>query len=170
MADGCLKTNHYTINGNELCSAYFEKDDVFPELLYFTGARVYSYNLVAVKKTTVMWLETQFFELMLKTDSQIMYRFMLYMSKRGLKNQMLLRCLRYQTIRKRIAFWVLWMDDITQSKLVELPLSQKVWADELRVSRSSLNQEIKRMEKMGFFRTDGSLLEVLDRRGLENLL
>lgn len=170
VADGCLKGSRYTIDGNELCNTYFEAGDVFPELLYFTGNKVYTYNLVAVKKTTIMWIETQFFELMLKTDNQLMYRFMLYMSKRGLKNQMLLNCLRYQTIRERVAFWLLWMDDVAQGNLIELPSSQGMWANELRVSRSSLNQELKRMEHLGHFRIDGHKLQVLDRAALEELL
>ena len=170
VTEGCLKTARYTVDGHELCNGYFEKDDVFPELLYFTGEKVYTYNLLAVRKTTVMWLDTSFFELMLRTDSQMLYRFMLYLSRRGLKNQMLLCCLRYQTIRERIAFWVLWMDDIAQDGFVELPSSQTIWANELRVSRPSLNQEAKRMEKQGYFRMDGCRLEVLDREGLELLL
>ena len=170
VTEGCLKTARYTVDGHELCNGYFEKDDVFPELLYFTGEKVYTYNLLAVRKTTVMWLDTSFFELMLRTDSQMLYRFMLYLSKRGLKNQMLLCCLRYQTIRERIAFWVLWMDDIAQDGCVELPASQTIWANELRVSRSSLNQEAKRMEKQGYFRMDGCRLVMLDREGLELLI
>ncbi|OUO90770.1 cyclic nucleotide-binding protein [Gordonibacter sp. An230] len=170
VAEGCLKSVRYTVDGHELCNGYFEKDDVFPELLYFTGKKVYTYNLLAVRKTTVMWLDTSFFELMLRTDSQMLYRFMLYLSKRGLKNQMLLCCLRYQTIRERIAFWVLWMDDVAQNGCIELPSSQTIWANELRVSRSSLNQEAKRMEKMGYFRMKDHRLEVLDRPGLERLV
>ena len=71
-------------------------------VLYFTGEKVYTYNLLAVRKTTVMWLDTSFFELMLRTDSQMLYRFMLYLSKRGLKNQMLLCCLRYHTGAHRL--------------------------------------------------------------------
>ena len=134
VTEGCLKTARYTVDGHELCNGYFEKDDVFPELLYFTGEKVYTYNLLAVRKTTVMWLDTSFFELMLRTDSQMLYRFMLYLSKRGLKNQMLLCCLRYQTIRERIAFWVLWMDDIAQDGCVELPASQTICASPARRS------------------------------------
>ena len=75
VVEGCLKSIRYSLNGNELCNAYFEKDDVFPELLYFTGNGAYTYNLVAVKKSTVAWLDTLHFELMLKTDARLMYRF-----------------------------------------------------------------------------------------------
>ena len=170
VAEGCLKTSRYTIDGTELCNGYFEKDDVFPELLFFTGQKVYTYHLVAVKRTTVMWLDTLHFELMLRTDPRLMYRFMLYLSKRGLKNQMLLCCLRYHTIRERIAFWLVWMDDAAQGGRLPLPPSQTIWANELRVSRASLNQEIKHMEDLGYFRIRGHELEAIDRKALEELL
>lgn len=170
VVEGCLKSIRYSLNGNELCNAYFEKDDVFLELLYFTGNGAYTYNLVAVKKSTVAWLDTLHFELMLKTDARLMYRFMLYLSKRGLKNQNLLSCLRYHTIRERVASWLVWMERIAPGDFVHLPFSQTIWANELRVSRSSLNQEVKRMEEQGYFRTRGRWLEVLDREGLEALL
>ncbi|WP_221899070.1 Crp/Fnr family transcriptional regulator [Gordonibacter massiliensis (ex Traore et al. 2017)] len=170
VVDGCLKSCRSTVDGDELCSAYFEKDDVFPELLYFTGTKEYTYNLSAAKRTTVMWLGAPYFELMLRTDDQLLYRFMLYLSKRGLKNQMLLACLRYRTIRERVAFWLLEMDGIAQGDRVQLPASQTIWANELRVSRASLNQEIKRMERLGYFRIKGHQLELLDREGLGNLL
>lgn len=39
VVDGILKANLYTVNGCELCSAYFEDCDVFPEFLYFTGKK-----------------------------------------------------------------------------------------------------------------------------------
>lgn len=170
MAGGCLKASRYTASGDELCNCYFERDDVFPELLYFSGKKEYTYTLVAVRKTTVLWLGASVFEQMLREEHDLMYRFMLYMSERGLKNQMLLCCLRYQTIRKRVAYWLIHLDDLAQGGCVVLPPSQTIWANTLRVSRSSLNQEIKHMEELGYFRTNGHLLQVLDRKGLESLL
>lgn len=170
VVDGCLKADRYTAGGSEMCSSYFEKDDVFPELLYFGGDKVYTYTLVAAKKTSVAWLKASVFEFMLEEDHDLMHRFMLYLSERGLKNQMLLCCLRYQTIRERIAFWLIYLTDLAQGNSVPLPASQTIWANTLRVSRSSLNQEVKRMERQGYFRVCEHELQVLDREGLESLL
>ena len=39
VLDGILKAVSHTVNGDELCNAYFEKNDIFPELLYFSGKR-----------------------------------------------------------------------------------------------------------------------------------
>ena len=170
VVDGILKANLYTVNGCELCSAYFEDCDVFPEFLYFTGKKVYTYTLAAVKKTEVAWIATSVFERMLQDDSEMMYSFMLYISKRGLKNQMLLNCLNYQTIQERVAYWLIGMNNLSQNEHIPLPKSQTMWANTLRVSRSSLNQEIKRMEALGYFRIDGHNLVLLNQKALEDLL
>lgn len=170
VVEGCLKAIRYTGSGKEVCSSYFEKDDFFPELLYFADKKTYTYTLVAAKRSNVMWVTTETFERMLREDQDLMYAFMIYLSKRGLKNQMLLGCLGYQTIRERIAFWLVNMSDLSRSDCVPLPASQTIWANTLRVSRSSLNQEIKKMEKLGYFSMRGSMLIVRDRAALENLL
>ena len=40
----------------------------------------------------------------------------------------------------------------------------------MHVSRSSLNQELKRMEKEGIFRIEGHALILLDQKKLEDIL
>lgn len=169
VVNGVLKAERYTSRGCELCSAYFEDNDAFPEFLYFTGSKVYTYSLVAVKKTTVAWIPVSVFEHMLE-ESDMMYAFMLYMSKRGLKNQLLLNCLTYQLIRERVAYWITGMHNISQNNTIPLPRSQTIWANTLHVSRSSLNQELKTMEKEGIFRIVGHVLVILDMNKLNHIL
>ena len=170
VVDGVLKAEQYTSQGSVLCSAYFEDNDVFPELLYFTGKRQYTYTLVAVRRTTVAWMHVSDLEEMLKEDTEMMTAFMLYLSKRGLRNQMLLSCLMYQTIQQRVAYWLLSMNHLSEHERIPLPRSQTIWANTLHVSRSSLNQELKRMEKEGIFRIEGHALILLDQKKLEDIL
>lgn len=170
VVEGILKADHFTRDGDELCCAYFENDDVFPEFLYFTGEKNYTYSLICAKKTEVAWISTSDFEEMIEQDPVLMYAFMLYLSKRGMKNQLMLNCLNYQTIRKRIAYWLLGMHNLSQKGVFVLPRSQTMWANMLHVSRSSLNQELKRMENEGCFRIEGHHLIVLDQEKLENIL
>lgn len=170
VVDGVLKAEQYTSQGSVLCSAYFEDNDVFPELLYFTGKRQYTYTLVAVRRTTVAWMHVSDLEEMLKEDTEMMTAFMLYLSKRGLRNQMLLSCLMYQTIQQRVAYWLLSMNHLSEHERLPLPRSQTIWANTLHVSRSSLNQELKRMEKEGIFRIEGHALILLDQKKLEDIL
>lgn len=167
---GILKAVDITSSGTELCHAYFEAKDIFPEFLYFSGRKNYSYSLVAEKKSAVIWVPVHMLEEMLEKDQHLMYGLLLYISQRGLKNQLYLNCLNYQTIRERIAYWIVGMEGIAPSEIVCMPCSQLMLANMLHVSRSSLNKELKLMEREGFFRIRNRKMQALDEDRLNELL
>lgn len=170
VENGILKAVDITAGGTELCHAYFEAKDIFPEFLYFSGERNYTYSLMAEKKSTVVWVPVYVLEEMLARDRPLMYALLLYISQRGLKNQLFLNCLNYQTIRERIAFWITGMHNIAPQESIHMPCSQLMLANMLHVSRSSLNQELKLMEKEGYFRIRNRELQVLDDAKLSAIL
>ena len=122
------------------------------------------------KRSTVLWVPVQVMEEMLEKDRQLLYALLLYVSQRGLKNQLYLNCLNYQTIRERIAYWIVGMHDIAPAETIRMPGSQLMLANMLHVSRSSLNQELKLMEKEGYFRITGHEMQGWDKEKLEELV
>ena len=170
VAEGLLRAESGTAEGAELCSAYFQPGDLFPELLWFTGRRAYTYTLIAARRTQVAWLGARRFVEMLEAEPEMTWALLLHLSRRGLKSQLLLDCLNYQTIRERVAYFLAGMHDLSDGEEFLLPASQTVWANTLRVSRASLNQELKRMERQGYFRIQGQRLKVLDLEGLRGLI
>ena len=170
VVSGILKAEDATLGGRERCGAYFDEGDTFPEFLYFAGDKRYTYTLAAVRRTTVAWMPISTFEEMIFEDRRMSRALMLHISWRGLRNQRLLDCLGYQTIRQRVACWLVTMGDLSGGAEVRLPGSQTIWANTLRVSRSSLNQELGRMEREGYFQRGPGVLRLLDREGLEKLL
>ena len=69
--------------------------------------------LVACEKNQkLLGFQLHVFERMLEEDHDMMYAFMLYISKRGMKNQALLNCLYYQTLTQRVAFWLVSMNNL----------------------------------------------------------
>lgn len=170
VISGLLRAENYTSKGVELCNAYFECNDIFPEFLYFSGMRSYSYSLIAVKKSMVAWIPAHYFEKMLEEDADLMYSFMLYVCRRGLKNQLRIHCLNYQTIRERVAFWILGIQQYFESDGIIVSGSQRILANTLHVSRSSLNQELKKMEREGCFSVqDGKFIKI-DQEKLRDIL
>lgn len=170
VENGILKAVDHTVNGVELCRAYFESKDIFPEFLYFSGEKNYKYSLVAEKKSTVVWVPVCVMEEMLKQDQALMYALVLYISQRGLKNQLYLNCLNYQTIRERIAYWIVGMHNLVPTEVLQMPCSQLMLANMLHVSRSSLNQELKLMEKDGYFKIKKHEMQNLNEKMLNELL
>lgn len=167
---GILKAVNLTADGTEMCRAYFEAKDLFPEFLYFSGRKTYHYYLVSEKKSTVVWIPTQVMEEMLKEEPELMHALLLYISERGLKNQLYLNCLNYQTIRGRIAYWIVGMHNLTPSQSIYVPCSQQILANMLHVSRASLNQELKLMEKEGLFQIKKRELLNIEEERLLKLL
>lgn len=170
VTKGILKAVNDSVNGMELCHTYFQVKDIFPEFLYFSGRQHYTYDLYAVKKSEVVWVPVNVMEEMLAADPQLMYSLILYISHRGLKNQLFLNCLNYHTIRERIAFWITGMHNITIGETITLPSSQSILANMLHVSRSSLNKELKLMERDAFFTITEREIHDLDINRLSELL
>ena len=59
---------------------------------------------------------------------------------------------------------------MTSGKTVMIPRSQTILANMLHVSRASLNQELKQMEREGYFRLDKEKILGADAEKLMELL
>ena len=99
-----------------------------------------------------------------------MRELLLYVSQRGLKNQLYLNCMNYLTIRERIAYWLVGIQKIQSEGAIAMPRSQRIFANLLHVSRSSLNQELRAMEREGYFQMEKEKLHQVDVARLEALL
>lgn len=170
VVSGILKAVSYSREGEELCNAYFEEEDVFPEFLYLSGNRHYTYLLYAEKRAQVLWIPISLLEEMLSSDAGLVSALLCYVSQRGLKNQLYLNCLNYQTVRERIAYWIVGIRKIEARQEVHMPRSQQIFANMLHVNRSSLNQELKQMEREGYFRLDKEKMLHVEGERLKELL
>lgn len=170
VTDGILKAVSYSRNGEELCNAYFEEEDMFPEFLYLSGNRHYTYQLYVEKKAEVLWIPISLLEEMLSEETLLVSALLRYVSQRGLKNQLYLNCLNYQTVRERIAYWIVGIRKIESRQDVHIPRSQRIFANMLHVSRSSLNQELKQMEREGYFQLNKEKMLYVETERLKELL
>ena len=71
-----------------------------------------------------------------------------------------------------IAYWIMGVRKIEarQEQEVHMPRSQRIFANMLHVNRSSLNQELKQMEREGYFRLDKERLLHVEGERLKELL
>lgn len=170
VSKGILKAVTCSSSGVELCNTYFEEGDSFPELLYLTGERRYTYLLCAEKRSTVLWIPIDVLEAMLTGDPLLLGALLRHVSQHGLRDQLYLNCLHYQTIRQRIAYWAVGIQKMGPRRGIRMPGSQTIFANLLHVSRSSLNQELKQMEREGYFRLQKKCMVEVDAARLEALL
>lgn len=178
ILDGVLKSTEYTSNGKELNSSYFfarEDDasnffagDAFPFYLVYGGVENYVFNVIALKKSRVVWLPINELKAIIEKDEVFLHNILQFVAKYNCYSKILLRGVQYRKVIERLSYWLIYLNDA--DKIIEIPNSQEVLADMLHVNRSSLNQELVQLDKMGVIDFDRKYIKVKDREYLESIL
>lgn len=169
---GYLKAITYSKYGREMCSSIFKPDSIILEYLYLSGDMYYTYNLASISNCEICWIPIEVFSKVVLDDKEFSKIYIQQLAKRGLENQRLIACLGYKTVRERIAYWILSDERLLteeESNLhVEFPVSQEAFSEILHVTRSSLNQELHKMNLEGFFEINRNVLSHIDKDKLVN--
>ncbi|HAT55133.1 MAG TPA: hypothetical protein DCW31_07845 [Lactobacillus sp.] len=166
---GALCVTNYTAEGFELNNSYFFAKELFPEYLVFTRMTSFVYNLVCSENAQVVWMNANQFRDLVHHHTELSQAMIYYMSCRGYRDQLLLRCIGYKTIRERLSFWLLGIHQ-KDGDYVPIPFSQQILADLIHVSRSSLNHELKQLAEEQIVTHDGQFLHIQNRAALSALL
>ena len=168
IIEGCLKTNEYLMSGKEVVSSYYFAKDAFPFYLVYGGRQTYPYNVCCHKKAKVYALPIQGFKEIIAKDAKLMENILVFVSKYCVKNKMVIQAASYPKVAQRLAFWLLASADCQGD--YHIPGTQQLFADRLLVNRSSLNQEIKNFEGLGYIQKKGRSVHLNDRSALEALI
>ena len=167
---GMLKASHYTCTGKEVSTHYFYEGDMFPELMVLSGIHHYSYYLVCEKNSEIEWMSLQSFRELIHTEKEMMETLLKHVSIRGYRNELRLRCLHYHRMDERLAYYLLYNDQMKKDGWIYIPFSQKVLADLLNVSRSVLNQELMTFESLGWIKREKERINILRPEKLKEIL
>ena len=170
VLNGMLKSSQYTSTGKEITTHYFYEGDMFPELMILSGIQHYSYNLVCAKNSEIDWMPLQSFQQLIRTEEEMMETLLKHISIRGYQNEIHLRCLHYHRMDERLAYYLLYNDQMKKDGWVYIPFSQKVLADQLNVCRSVLNQELITFESLGWIKREQDRIKILRPEKLKGIL
>lgn len=179
ILEGVLKSTEYTSDGKELNSSYFYlgknldssypfAGDAFPFYLVYGGIKRYFFNTYSLKKSKVIWLPVDELLPIIEKDPIFIKNILQFVAEYACYSKIILRGVQYRKIEERLAYWMLNLNDY--SGKIKIPYSQEVLADMLHVSRSSLNQELKRLESEMLIRVNGKDIEILNMNYFINIL
>lgn len=80
------------------------------------------------------------------------------------------RVMQFETLRERLADWMLRQAMKSSSSEVTLPSSKEKLAESFGVTRPSLSRELGSMAREGLIAVDGRRISILDRRGLASIV
>lgn len=165
---GSLKTNEYKLNGKEIVSSYYYAYDAFPFYLVYGGAKKFPYNIYCHKDALIYHVPVKPLMQVIESDSQFMQNALKFVASYCRYNKKVIQTVTFPKVNQRLAFWLLSSSDENDDFI--LPDTQQIFADMLLVNRSSLNQELKQLEKEGVIEIKGNLLHIIDRQYLDELL
>ncbi|SFE14892.1 Crp/Fnr family transcriptional regulator [Peptostreptococcus sp. D1] len=178
IIEGVLKSTEYTSSGKELNSSYFFAreqhssyyfaGDAFPFYLIYGGVKNYFFNVLALKKSRVVWLPVDELKEIIDKDPVFLKNILQFVAKYNCYSKVLLRGVQYRKVIERLSYWLIYMNN--SDELIEIPNSQEVLADMLHVNRSSLNQELVQLDKDGIIQFNRKNIRVLDKEYLKSLL
>lgn len=168
ILEGALKATEYTSSGKELNSSYYFGGDAFPFYLVYAKVKRYFFNTYALKKTRVVWLPVDELKEIIDKDQVFLHNVLRFVAEYCTYNKVTMRAIQYRKVSERLSYWILNIND--PSKIITIPNSQEVLADILHVNRSSLNQELKRLDKKGVIQLENKKIMVLNKKYLESLI
>lgn len=136
---------------------------VFGEAAVFSESVHYPVTVYSRKQSELLLIHKTELLKLLYLDTRLLENFLKQYACRLYKLNQQIELLSLSSIRQKITFYLL-AETKKQQPLdyIELPFSQRAWAEYMNVSRPSLCRELKRMSNEGLIRIHKRRIKVLD--------
>lgn len=149
-------------DGKVVLVAQLEQGGVFGEAAVLSECVHYPVTIYSRKPSELLLIHKTELLKLLSLDSRVLENFLKQYAFRLYKMNQQIELLSLSSMRQKIIFFL-----ITEMKKqqtvdqIELPFSQRAWAEFMNVSRPSLCRELKRMNDEGLIRTRKRRIEVV---------
>lgn len=166
ITQGTLKVSEILADGKEIVSWYYYAKDALPFYLYYAYIYKYPFQVCSFRKSEVVFVPLKGLVEIIGEDLQFMENVLRFVAEDNFYNKFIMRCNEYNRIAQRLAYYLLQWEHLDKLKMAP---TQEALADILRVNRSSLNQELKKLKDQGVISSTGMKFKILDRAYLEEL-
>jgi CRP-like cAMP-binding protein len=144
--------------------------DMIAESSIFSKLDYYSDTFAACKPCQVLLISKNDLLKLFKLDPVILLNFLEHVSNSTLILKNKIGILSLDSIREKIAGYLIHDYKINQSCMITLPFSKKEWAEYMDVSRTSLSRELRGLEQEGILSFHKRTIEIKDMDRLEKIL
>ncbi|NLX61688.1 MAG: Crp/Fnr family transcriptional regulator [Tissierellia bacterium] len=148
----------------------FKEGNVFGESLVFTDKHTYPATISAMETSEIMFIEREDIIKLAMLNKTILTNFVRLLSHRILMLNDRISNLSQDSIRKKIANFLLSEYRKQESYIISIPYSRKKMAELLNVPRPSLSRELVKMQDDNLISFDKNTIKIIDIDQLENTL
>jgi len=166
---GSLNVKKNLESGRGYTIFHRKSGDLFGGGVAFSRNPSFPCDIYSQGETEILYINKKSVYEILCKDSVIAENLISLFSKEVLVFERKLELFSTSSIRKKIAFSLLY-DDYAVLEKFRLPYSKTEWAELLNVSRPSLCREIKKLHECGIIEMDGKNIRIIDRSGLGKII
>ena len=157
-------------NGSQINVSIRNPGELIGPAAVFSRNQKYPCDVVSLEPVTIMMFRREDILLLLQKDLRIMKNFMSELATATFMLQQRLELLSYSGIAQKAAFYLLIHTRQSGKNVIRIPDSVSNWAMIMNVSRSSLHQELKKLEAEGIISYDPPTVKIHDPERLQSVL
>lgn len=170
ITSGTLEVQKIFSSGKVITIGSLRESDIFGEVIIFSNRSTYPATITASRSASVMFISKEDILKLCNLFPVFLNNFMSLLSNKILMLNKKLKNISYETIRQKIASYIL--DEYYHQKSPKITLSctRKEMAEQLGIPRPSLSRELVNMKKDNLIDFNRSSILIKNVDTLENLL
>jgi len=170
LIEGTVRGEMMDFSGKTVKIEDIESPNLLAPAFLFGSHNKFPVTIIANNHVGVMSINKIDFLKILQRNAQVLNNYLDNISSRAQFLSNKLRFLAFQSIKGKIAHFLLQLSIKSGSDSIMMPKSQNQLAEMFGVTRPSLGRAIRELDKDGFIKANGKKIIILDKNKLSNLL
>lgn len=167
---GTVEVQKIYASGKTITMSKLEVGNIFGEVIIFSNKSTYPATIAASNNCEIMFISKENILKLCSLNSIFLSNFMTLLSNKILMLNSKLRNISYQTIRQKIASYILDEYKAINKLTISLKCTKKEMAEQLGIPRPSLSRELINMKDESIIDFEKNNITILDLETLENIL
>lgn len=147
-----------------------EPFDAIAEPSIFSTYQYYPATACVCKSCEILFINKNNLQILFTLNNTFMLNYLESVCNLTLKLKHKIGILSLDSIKEKIAGYLIHDFKINNSQIITLPFSKKAWAEYMDVSRTSLSRELKKLQTDGIISFNKRKIEIIDLKRLEKIL
>ncbi len=170
ILDGTVEVKKFYPSGKSITVAHLGPSKIFGEVILFSDKKKYPSTVVAGSKATIFFMTKDSFSDICQIETSVMTNLLNILSKKILVLNNQLKNLSYESIRQKIANYLMQQYKQQQKDYIELTVTRQKMAEILGVPRPSLSRELSNMKDDNILDFHKNTVKIIDLMALEDCL
>lgn len=167
---GSIEVQKLFPSGRFLTMSKLSQGDIFGEVIIFSKRKTYPATITSAAKSKVLYIDKNDILQLCSSEDKFLQAFMGQLSNKILMLNKKVTLLSHQSIREKIANYLLNLYSEQKNLTIKLVQNKKEIAESFGIPRPSLSRELIKMKDEGILDFEKNIIRVHDIELLENIL